>query len=146
MNVRTRGFTLIEMLLVVAIIAILAGIVIVAINPAKQLGDSRNAQRKADVNTILNAVYQYDIDNGHALLDTISTGAIEICATSAGDCTGFQNLSLLTSSEKYLVSIPLEPGKINTNGVGYTIKKDSYGRVTIAAQYSENGATISATR
>ena len=58
-----KGFTLLEILLVVAAIAILAGIVIIAINPAKQLGDTRNSQRWVDVNTILNAAWQYGIDN-----------------------------------------------------------------------------------
>ena len=58
-----KGFTLLEILLVVAALAILAGIVILAINPTKQLGETRDAQRNSDVNAILNAVYQYSIDN-----------------------------------------------------------------------------------
>lgn len=64
---KQAGFTLLEILLVVGIIAILAGIVILAINPTKQLGDTRNAQRRSDVLTILNAVYQFSIDHNGKL-------------------------------------------------------------------------------
>ena len=139
-----KGFTLIEILLVVAAIAILAGIVILAINPIKQLGDTRNAQRRADVNVILNAVYQYTIDNGSSLPTTITTTATEICALAT--CAGLINLDVLTLNEKYLVSIPLEPQKTNANGAGYQIVKSANGRITVTAQFEEQGATISVTR
>ena len=51
---------------------ILAGIVILAINPTKQLGDTRNAERRSDVLTLLNAVYQYSIDRNGSLPSTIN--------------------------------------------------------------------------
>ncbi len=141
-----KGFTLIEILLVVATIAILAGIVILAINPSKQLGEARNAQRRADINTILNAVYQYSLDHNGSLPSSITTTATEICKTG-GTCTGLISLSDLTTSETYLTAIPSDPsGGCNTNGVCYRIMKTGNGRVTVSAPGAEQGATISATR
>jgi prepilin-type N-terminal cleavage/methylation domain-containing protein len=139
------GFTLLEILLVVAAIGILAGIVILAINPNKQLGDTRNAQRRADVNTILNAVYQYSIDNSGVIPATITTSATEICKTT-GACTGLIDLAVLTASEKYLTAIPADPTSATTNGTGYTILKSANGRITVAAPHAEQSTTISVTR
>lgn len=142
----TRGFTLLEILLVVAIIAILAGIVIVAINPGKQLADSRNAQRQADVNTILNAVYQYAIDNDGSLPSAITTTQTEICKTDASSCTGLADLSVLTANEKYIVAMPTDPNGASANGAGYEIVQSSNGRITVVAPDAEEDATISVTR
>ncbi|MEK7188005.1 MAG: type II secretion system protein [Patescibacteria group bacterium] len=150
------GFTLIEILLVVAAIAILAGIVILAINPNKQLGDTRNAQRSADVTTILNGVYQYALDNDGNLPTTVtSTGATcgsvsgqEICKTG-GVCTGLTDLStyLVTSTAKYLVSMPLDPGSSTTNGTAYYVwKSATTNRITVCAPAAEQGQTISVSR
>ena len=58
-----RGFTLIEILVVIGLIAILAAIVLIAINPGRQFAQARNSQRESNVNTILNAVGQDLADN-----------------------------------------------------------------------------------
>lgn len=142
---RQAGFTLLEILLVVAAIAILAGIVIVAINPTKQLGDTRNAQRRADVNTILNGVYQYSIDNKGATPSAITTSSTEICKTG-GSCSGLADLSILTTNGRYLVSMPIDPSSNSTNGTGYFISRDVNGRITVNAPSAEQGQSISATR
>jgi prepilin-type N-terminal cleavage/methylation domain-containing protein len=146
-----RGFTLIELLLVIGIIAILASIVIVAINPTKQLGDARNAQRRSDVNTILNAVYQYAIDNNGNLPSGIPTGtARRICMTGVigAACTTTLNgvdLNALTGS--YLVRVPVDPLITATaTGTNYFIVQDANGRITVTAIGAEQGETISVTR
>jgi len=150
MKNNNQGFTLLEILLVVAAIAILAGIVIVAINPAKQLADTRNAQRRVDVATILNAVYQYYIDAG-SLPTGITTAAQEICigGTATTTCTGagLAPLNELVANERYIVSIPRDPnGTCATLGVCYEIVKTANNRITVSAPDAEEGETISVTR
>lgn len=148
-----RGFTLLEILLVVAAIAILAGIVIVAINPARQLGETRNAQRKVDVRTILSAVQQYNLKEG-GIPSSIEAGtacgddeAQEICATDASSCSGLVDLSVLTDDEKYLTSIPIDPsGPMAANGTGYMIYRGSNDRVTACAWQAELDEPVSITQ
>lgn len=155
MKQKNLGFTLLEVLLVVAIIAILAGIVILAINPNKQLGDTRNTERRADVNTILSAVYQYSVDNNGSLPSPIpagtscGSGVQEICRSNAVSCSGFLDLSsyLVGTTAKYLVAMPIDPQVDNSNGTNYEIYKDTTtNRVTVCAPNAENSITISISR
>ena len=60
---KQKGFTLIEILVVIGIIAVLAAIVIIAINPARQFAQARDAKRTSDVSAISNAIGQYISDN-----------------------------------------------------------------------------------
>jgi prepilin-type N-terminal cleavage/methylation domain-containing protein len=149
MKKNNSGFTLLEVLLVVAIIAILAGIVIFAINPTKQLADSRNTQRRADVNTILNAVYQYAIDTKGVIPASITTSTTSICRSdvATSTCTGLVDLtSYLTLNETYLTGIPRDPSATSATSTGYSISKSVNGRVTVSAPSAEQSQTISATR
>lgn len=149
LNNKKKGFTLLEILLVVAAIGILAGIVILALNPGKQLADTRNSQRSVDVNTILNAVYQYSLDNDGSLPSSIGitgTATPEPICITGGTCTNETDLSVLTNNGDYLVSIPTDPSGASGDSAGYTIIQDQNGRVTVAAPDAEEGATISVTR
>lgn len=151
------GFTLLEILLVVAAIAILAGIVIFAINPGKQLAELRNAKRTTDVSLIVNAVYQYALDNGGALpadLDEkpdsncAAHPEMEICQTGSTGALCSIDLRPLTNSQKYLVSVPVDPnGPINgAEGAGYYIFRNPNGRVVACAPSAELGVTIQVVR
>lgn len=161
------GFTLIELLLVIGIIAILAAIVIVAINPTRQLGQARNAQRNSDVNTMLNAVWQYAIDhNGDMPCDPAGTpcvdttwrqlGAATVGCDTVGTPSGATNycgsetiaaacLNLRSLSGTYVVNVPGDPrwGSGNSNVADsrslYVVKNDG-NRVTVRGCYTEGGA------
>lgn len=143
-----KGFTLLEMLLVVALIAILASIVIFAINPGKQLADARNAQRSTDVNTILNAIYQYSLDNGGDLPGDIPENyTAEICQTGAPDCTTLVTLTDLTLDEEYLTAMPQDPNaSCAAYSTCYEVVQSANGRITVTAAYAERDAVISVTR
>ncbi len=147
-----KGFTLLEVLLVITLIAILVAIVIIAINPSKQIAEANNLQRGADVNTILNAVYQYAIDNGGQLPATVAQSVCpgaavnEICKTGSS-CVGFTNLSVLTDNELYLATMPIDPSKVSAGiGTGYFITKSVNNRITVCAPSAQLNQTISVTR
>jgi hypothetical protein len=118
---------------------------IFGINPARDLGQARDAQRRADVNTIINAIYQYEIDNNGKLPFEIAPGeTIELCRSQRDDCDGKVNLSALEGS--YVVRVPQDP-TANTEepGAGYFITVSDNGRITVTATGEVNG-DISVTR
>jgi len=138
-----KGFTLLEILLVVGIISILAGIVILALNPSKQLGDTRNAQRRSDVLTILNSVYQYSIDNNGGL-DEIVDGDDPLEQSETCDANGTDAMdltdSLIGDNAKYIVEIPTDPNAEDplTDSEYYVTQSDNTNRITVCAPNTEN--------
>ena len=137
---KNKGFTLIEILVVIAIIALLATVVFVALNPVKRFADARNSRRWSDVNSILTAVHEYIVDHDGSLPSGLSTS---MSATELGTCGSCVDLSATLSA--YLKSIPVDPQGSSAN-TGYTIAVDSNNIITVNATKAENSETIQVSR
>ena len=144
-----KGFTLIEILVVIGIIAILAAIVIIAINPARQFAQARNAQRTANVNAILNAVGQYIADNKGVLPTQVSALANDTAA--AVGTSGANICAVLIPT--YMPALTVDPltdpdgaGVVLSQGeaissancgagadTGYTIQHSATNRIKVCA-------------
>ena len=144
-----KGFTLIEVLIVIGLIAILAAIVIIAINPARQFAQARNTQRFSDVNAILNAVHQNMADNDGNW--TCAAGGIPTSTTDMDSSSGYDICTCLV--DLYIAEMPFDPvngsyTNCSSYDTGYTIVKSTTqaGRVTVSAPSAELGESISVTR
>jgi len=109
-----------------------------------------NNQRRTDINTILNAIYQWEIDNNGAIPSAITTSSQPICRSTVtpDSCNqlGGSDLSNLTYNESYLSSLPVDADETNTDLTGYYIKKTSTNHITVTAPHAEGGEIISVTR
>lgn len=149
-NLQT-GFTLIEILVVLGIIALLAGIVLVAINPARQFALARNTQRVSDLNAILNAVGQRlaekkgNLDCSGIVIPTITTIPSPLTSNTGGRIAGGTGNVDLRSClvPTYISELPVDPANGssfsgNNYDTGYNIFQDSNSRITIFAPSQES--------
>jgi len=147
------GFTLIEILVVIGIIAILAAVVLIAINPARQFAQARDTQRNSNVNALLNAVGQYMADHKGKLTDCYGyanvTGSGPYTIASSTSMSGLINLYECLVP-KYIAQMPIDPSDgepLNSNeyDTKYKFSTSTDGRVTISAT-AEGDNPISITR
>lgn len=145
---------MIEILLVIGIIAVLATVVIVALNPAQRFADARDSRRLADIQSILSAVQQYIVDNQGSLPPSLSTTEIQIgtassgCELTYGVCSANLSycLDLSTSLAPYLKSLPFDPGTGSEATTHYSIVANANNIVTVNACDSTDETISSVSR
>ena len=106
-KIQNKGFTLLEILLTITLIGILATIALIAINPNRQLGQSRDLNRQKDISDIQQAVELYAVRNSGAYPAGIPIGNYkDICPEGevTEECV---DLSMLVPN--YIKSIPKDP-------------------------------------
>lgn len=148
---KNRGFTVIEMVVVFALIAVAAIGTYFLLNPAQQLARSRNQRRSADINIVANAIQRKKIDNRGVF--SCSSGGIPTIATRMASSTGNYNVAPCLVP-LYLDNFPHDPNAANARYNSITDYDSAYliaqntasSTVTITAPYAELEEIISITR
>lgn len=111
------GFTLVELIIVIAIIGVLAGAVLVVLNPAQLLQEGRDAQRLEDMDSLNKAITLALADGEIVLTDT--SGVCATCTSSSANprqgvdgANGWVKFTIptgLTGLGKYVSTLPTDP-------------------------------------
>lgn len=109
---KQKGFTLIEILIGIALLAILLALVVAAINPARRFQDARNTQRFSDVTAIMDSIN----------LNMLANNGVFTCAsplpssTTNMASTGGYNICPCVVTPGYIASMPVDPSSGSGGG------------------------------
>ena len=122
-----KGFTLIELIIVIGILAILATVVVLVLNPAQMLAQARDSQRMSDLGSVKSAIALYLATADSPAVGATSKGTVStacwfgttctttcsgISTSTAVDSTGWVNVDLTgTAGGSPLSALPLDPSQ-----------------------------------
>lgn len=122
-----KGFTLLELLIVISIIGILATLVVVNLGGAR--GSARDAQRMSDLKTIQTALESYFNDYGcypapGGSTDCLTGGNWDTSAAArSNDASSWSSLEAALS--RYLPQLPVDPSDPNMHYTYTNVGKSS---------------------
>ena len=149
---RADGLSLIEIMIGVALIAILAGIGFIVSNPAGQIAGARNTERSLHLQAVMNAIRQNMADH---------TGQVFSCASgalptsTAKMATGAGNYDIASCIvPTYIITMPFDPAASSSHyasnadyDTGYNVLYNaSTTQITLSAPSAELGKSVSLTQ
>ncbi len=149
------AFTLAEKLVVIGIIGVLASLVMEALQPQKNINSAHDATRKHDLRVLIDALYQYQIDQGTwpvvDTLETLDTNVRDVCSLTEPPyffCTMEvpQRLALSPLIPDYLAELPHDPENQEQYETGYRLWLDADGRVHADAPLSVDANNLEISR
>lgn len=132
-----KGFTLVELLVVISIIGILSSLSTISVNVARER--ARDAKRQADMSQLQLALYFY-FDDNLRFPKTPSTGESNMQFQEDGSffvdyLVPYLNGTCSTCTIKYMSTVPLDP--LNFDQFRYHYNSD--GRTFVLSSYLEEG-------
>lgn len=116
--IKAQGFSLVEIIIVIAIIAVLGSLAIIAFNPQDYFSNSRNSVRVNDVRVIGEAIRNWMLREGVNDPDPHSTigatgGGVSAISPNDGEIAGegidADDIAIPGAEFTYLDEIPIDP-------------------------------------
>ncbi len=148
-NKKHNGFTLVELLVVIAIIAILAAVVVLIINPLELTKRGRDAARLSDLANLQNAInvaVQESSGSGTVAVlckvsGTYPCSGSSNTGTRVADGTGWVKVDLSTQKSVSVPTLPADPVNDSAHHYTYCADNDSW-EIDTALESSQQGSKM----
>ncbi|MBT4209772.1 MAG: hypothetical protein HOE19_02570 [Candidatus Komeilibacteria bacterium] len=149
---KNKGFTIVELSIMIGVFVVLAVGVFSMLNPTKRLGQANNTQRWEDLTALAKAVELYQIDNA-ALPSDLADASMwndqkkVLCSSPAElDCDGQARDCLVVNDSdflgEYIDVLPIDPIKSVSTDTGYYITRTGDDMMTFGACSTYNEEEI----